>query len=70
MQFQMLRKLREAEEALERGIFHALDVPKAHVVGNEREHLSVSSLERRNLETYLPPVSTTSGISHQDFHTI
>src|SRR5579864_588446 len=40
MQFQMLVKAGQAEEALERGIFHALDVAKAHVVGDEREHLA------------------------------
>ena len=39
MQFQMLVKAGQAEEALERGIFHAHDVAKAHVVGDEREHL-------------------------------
>ncbi len=39
MQFQMLLKARQAEEALQRGVFHALDVAKAHVVGDEREHL-------------------------------
>src|SRR3954462_3097004 len=35
----MLLKLGQAEEALERGIFHALDVAKAHVVGDERKDL-------------------------------
>src|SRR5579864_3553056 len=40
MQFQMLVKAWQAEEALERGIFHAQDVAKAHVVGDEREHLA------------------------------
>src|SRR5436305_73720 len=39
MQFQMLLKARQAEEALERGVFHTHDVAKAHVVGDEREHL-------------------------------
>src|SRR5437868_14649300 len=39
MQFQMLLKAGQAEEALERGIFHALDVAKAHVIGDQGEHL-------------------------------
>src|SRR5579864_6439079 len=39
VQLKMLLKLGQTEEALERGIFHSRDVAKAHVIGDQREHL-------------------------------